>query len=225
MAASSDQSGPVRVQVYQVLDRQRTRLIDERDVFLVAGATKWVEFDVTKAVRNWIENSEQNLGLELHCAECKKRGHHSILADDHRTPVINALITVDSNVREKRSAEQTLFYEKNRKTDCHNSNSKRCCRHKMDFDLTQLGMDFIIQPKKFDGGICKGRCPPRYNAAHNHAVLQSLMWKKNKNLTPRVCCAPSKLQHLEILTVDEDDPAKLTVKRWENMIVLECACS
>lgn len=233
LVAGADTSGPVRVIVYQVVKgKQRTRLVDERDVHLAVGAPKWCEFDVTSAVRSWIEDNEPNLGLELHCPECNRRGQ-AFLADDthfqYRSPVINALLTFGSGTvsigRDKRSTEQMIFYEKNRLTDCHVKNSKRCCRHKMDFDLSQLNLDFIIQPKKFDGGICKGRCPPHYNMAHNHAVLQSLMWKKNKNLTPRVCCAPSKLQHLEILAVDEDDPTKLTVKTWENMVVLECACS
>lgn len=223
LAAGSDRTGPVKVLVYQVLENQRTRLIEEKEIFLAEGAPKWAEFDVTQAVRSWKEESQSNLGLELRCEECRLRRHG--LVSTSGEAVINALIIEDSNRRRKRSDDQALYYQKDRRTDCHIKHGKKCCRHKMDFDLMQLGMDFIIQPKKFDGGICKGRCPPHYNAAHNHAVLQSLMWRQNKNLTPRVCCAPSKLHHLEILTVDEDNPAKLSVKQWENMVVLECACS
>jgi integrin beta 8 len=87
------------------------------------------------------------------------------------------------------------------------------------------GFGFVLEPKSFDAGYCKGRCPPRYNPAHRHALLQSLIWKQNRDRAPRPCCAPNKLTDLEILHLDEEDNSKLKVSKWKDIGVLECACS
>jgi integrin beta 8 len=87
------------------------------------------------------------------------------------------------------------------------------------------GFGFILQPKSFDAGYCKGRCPARYNPAHRHALLQSLIRKQNRDRAPRPCCAPNKLADMEILHADDEDPTKLKVTKWQNLRVLECACS
>jgi integrin beta 8 len=87
------------------------------------------------------------------------------------------------------------------------------------------GFGFILEPKSFDAGYCKGRCPPRYNPANHHALLQSLIWKQDRDRAPRPCCAPNKLTDLEILHMDDKDPTKLKVSKWKDIGVLECACS
>ncbi|XP_011193937.1 uncharacterized protein LOC105219481 [Zeugodacus cucurbitae] len=108
---------------------------------------------------------------------------------------------------------------------CHKAN-QRCCRHTMEVVFKEIkGFEFIIQPKVFDAGYCHGRCPPRYNPAHHHAMLQSLIWKQNRERAPRPCCAPSKLVELEVLHVDEKDSEKLKISTWTDMRVVECACS
>jgi transforming growth factor beta len=121
--------------------------------------------------------------------------------------------------------EQLMSLHRGRRTECRGE-AKRCCRHRMTVTFKDLeGFDFIIQPKTFDAGYCKGRCPPRYNPAHHHALLQSLIWKEDRKKAPRPCCAPSKLAELEILYFDENDATKLKVSNWKDMRVLECACS
>uniref|UniRef100_A0A034WCH1 Bone morphogenetic protein 4 n=1 Tax=Bactrocera dorsalis TaxID=27457 RepID=A0A034WCH1_BACDO len=111
------------------------------------------------------------------------------------------------------------------KLSCHKFN-QRCCRHTMEVIFKEIkGFEFIIQPKVFDAGYCHGRCPPRYNPAHHHAMLQSLIWKQNRERAPRPCCAPSKLVELEVLHVDEKDSEKLKISTWTDMRVVECACS
>lgn len=113
----------------------------------------------------------------------------------------------------------------NRRTNCYKAN-QRCCRHSMEVTFKEIkGFEFIIQPKVFDAGYCHGRCPPRYNPAHHHAMLQSLIWKQNHHKAPRPCCAPSKLVELEVLHVDEKDSDKLKISTWSDMKVVECACS
>lgn len=111
------------------------------------------------------------------------------------------------------------------KTDCHKNNQK-CCRHQMEVVFKEVkGFDFIISPKSFDAGYCHGHCPPNYNIAHNHAMLQSLIWKKDHSKVPKPCCAPSKLTEVEVLHLDETDSTSLKISTWKKMKVLECACS
>ncbi|BFG06734.1 bone morphogenetic protein 2 [Drosophila madeirensis] len=103
---------------------------------------------------------------------------------------------------------------------------QRCCRHQLDVVFKDIkGFEFILQPKMFDAGYCHGRCPPRHNPAHHHALLQSLIWQQDSSRAPRPCCAPSKLKVLEILHVDEEHTDKLKISTWSDMQVLECACS
>lgn len=153
----------------------------------------------------------------------------------------------------------------------------KCCREQMRVVFADIpGFDFIAEPKWFDAGLCRGRCPAKYNPATRHAFIQSMMWKQHKNdqnnknggddddddrnrgpgsgdgdagrrrgrrkvrhrgaaaagsasssnrAPPKPCCAPSKLDRLQIVHVDEADPSRLKVTTWEEMAVVECACS
>lgn len=112
-----------------------------------------------------------------------------------------------------------------RKTECTNGN-RRCCRHRLDVVFQDVrGFEFIMQPLHFDAGYCRGKCPPRYNPAHQHAVLQSMLWLQDPQRVGRPCCAPSRLEELEVLHMDEEDATKMRVSTWTDMRVLECACS
>ncbi|VVC40982.1 Transforming growth factor-beta, C-terminal,Cystine-knot cytokine,Transforming growth factor [Cinara cedri] len=160
-----------------------------------------------------------------------------------------------------------------RRTDCKvdqssmvgtNNGTNKCCREQMRVVFADIpGFDFIIEPKWFDAGLCRGRCPAKYNPATRHAFIQSLLnnnrgvadsprnrrqrrrvrhggEKESREATgvvspwipsiprpspPKPCCAPSMLDKLEIMHVDEVNPKKLTVTRWKEMVVVECACS
>ncbi|XP_075219570.1 TGF-beta domain-containing family member maverick isoform X2 [Lycorma delicatula] len=174
---------------------------------------KWTELDLTDAVRTRLTEGSNHIGVELTCRRCL---YPRDIASSSG-PNLNIITRENTGLRKKRSS----------RTDCYKDNHrKRCCRHTMDVVFKDLpGFEFIIQPYSFDAGYCKGRCPARYNPAHHHALLQSLIWKQDRQRAPRPCCAPSKLADLEILHLDEDDPTVLKVSTWKNMRVLECACS
>eukprot|EP00102_Acyrthosiphon_pisum_P006881 XP_003240767.2 PREDICTED: protein decapentaplegic-like [Acyrthosiphon pisum] len=134
----------------------------------------------------------------------------------------------------------------------------KCCREQMRVVFADIpGFDFIVEPKWFDAGLCRGRCPAKYNPATRHAFIQSLLWKQHNNRRggvtggerrsrrkvrhgggsvvaattkapqppPKPCCAPRKLDRLQIIHVDESDPSSLKVTTWKEMAVVECACS
>ncbi|KAF7383528.1 hypothetical protein HZH66_012878 [Vespula vulgaris] len=190
--------------------RRKIRLDDPRD-------SKWLEFDVTDLTISSFLDEPKILEFEIEFLQNGKRNRRNI-----DLPVLNLFTTS----RRKRGApEQLLSLHKGRRTECRGDN-KKCCRHEMTVIFKDLkGFEFIVQPKTFDAGYCKGRCPPRYNPAHHHALLQSLIWKEDRRKAPRPCCAPSKLAELEILYFDENDSTSLKVSNWKNMRVLECACS
>ncbi|KAL2735147.1 hypothetical protein V1477_013403 [Vespula maculifrons] len=220
--------------------RRKIRLDDPRD-------SKWLEFDVTDLTISSFLDEPKILEFEIEFLQNGKRNRRNI-----DLPVLNLFTTSYEtminnnnynnnynnynnnnnnnnnkvNRRRKRGApEQLLSLHKGRRTECRGDN-KKCCRHEMTVIFKDLkGFEFIVQPKTFDAGYCKGRCPPRYNPAHHHALLQSLIWKEDRRKAPRPCCAPSKLAELEILYFDENDSTSLKVSNWKNMRVLECACS
>lgn len=246
----------VNLKIFQLLRKNRRLQLDVRRIELESSKSEetrsqWLEFDVTEAVRGWLNGTYENLGIEIQCDRCRRFGAR-ILSDhvnhDHEqiqnrfqlTPVLNIIGNVgrpqsQQTQTPRANQSQNFFYhrltldypEQSKKwpNNCYRAH-QRCCRHQLDVTFKDLkGFEFIIQPKTFDAGFCKGRCPPRHNPAHHHALLQSLMWQQQHGHVPRPCCVPSKLTQLEILHVDEEHTDKLKISTWSDMQVVECACS
>lgn len=227
----------IKVQLYQVLGTRRKRFVREREIYASQVFNKWCDLDVTDIVRNWI-SGERNLGIELHCKNCKgalvplQASINALMKVNtiySKYNVTNHYTIYDFQIGNERvrRASPNLYFQ-NRKTDCVGSRKRKCCRHEMnvtfkDLELTQ--MESIIQPKSYEAGFCRGRCPVNFNHATNHSRIQSLVHKRNKTAMPKVCCAPSKLEPLEILRINPADTQKLMIEKWDNMRVIECACS
>lgn len=221
--------------IYQLIEPYtRKILLDKRILQLEHNhpTSNWVELDVSRAVENWA-SERTNCEFEIYCEGCSTNNMHIVHEASMflELPEYNPVLNVVGNVihREKRSRQHHHLMQTGRRkprvTDCSQEN-RNCCRHTMNVVFKEIkGFEFIIQPKNFDAGYCRGKCPPRYNPAHHHALLQSMIWKQDKSKAPRPCCAPSKLLELEVLHVDESDKSKLKVSTWSDMKVLECACS
>ncbi|KAM8702756.1 hypothetical protein ACLKA7_005121 [Drosophila subpalustris] len=260
----------LNLKVYQLLRMNKRHQLDARRIEFESSKfmseetrSQWLEFDVTTAVRAWLNRSHENLGIEIQCDKCRRIGarilsevsspsrqHQTAEEGDdnnihdkfHLTPVLNIIghvgrthseEAVHPNHRNQSNGNDFYFNHhqpnpnqiKKSPNSCYRAH-QRCCRHQLDVAFKDIkGFEFIIQPKTFDAGYCKGRCPPRHNPAHHHALLQSLIWQQDHNRVPRPCCAPSKLTEIEILHVDEEHSDKLKISTWSNMQVLECACS
>lgn len=245
----------VTVKAYQLTEPHGRVLLDSVQVPQsdIGERGKWIEFNVQHAVFSWLEEGKANLGFELHCENCEQQGVHVVhdqsrfsgdllnyYADDadynegakhdDNSPALN-VISQTKSARGKRSRlfkpySQRAQPKKPHHTKCEEHHGQRCCRTEMNVVFKDLkGLDFIIQPKSFDAGYCRGKCPFNYNVASNHAFLQGLLWRQDKKKVTRPCCAPQKLEDLQILHIDEQDPTKLKVSNWSGMRVLECACS
>ncbi|XP_047103645.1 bone morphogenetic protein 2 [Schistocerca piceifrons] len=221
---------PVTVRAYQLAPSlRRRRLLDERRVHLAADAPKWADFDVTHAAASWLEVGESDARLQLECAGCAQRNlTFGVLRDD--APALHILAEVFPDGASARHKRNVVEYEKVnfRQVKCRKE-KPRCCRHIMPVVFKDIGFEFIRQPLTFDLGYCKGRCPREFNPVNNHAFFQSILWSKvkhdNKYGVPRPCCAPKRLEPLEILHLDEHDPKKLKRVVWDDMRVIECACA
>ncbi|XP_037732458.1 uncharacterized protein LOC119563224 [Drosophila subpulchrella] len=260
-------SRQLNLKVYQLLSSNRRRLLASRkiefeNIEYEETRTQWIEFDVTKAVRSWMNKSHENLGIEIQCDKCKSIGARILSDSDSSTqsssgksatpnnerfnlmPVLNIIghgalkaqkeddvhhIVLTNNRSDEyvhhRSNQDTTWRKEKWNNNCYKLH-QRCCRNPLDVAFKDIkGFEFILQPKVFDAGYCHGRCPPRHNPAHHHALLQSLIWQEDHTRAPRPCCAPSKLEMLEILHVDENHSDKLKISTWSDMQVVECACS
>ncbi|KAL0131738.1 hypothetical protein PUN28_002944 [Cardiocondyla obscurior] len=185
------------------------------------AGSRWLELDATEAAVSWLEHGLENHGLEL---EFLHDGLPTRREVSHTT--LNVFVTKEPGRKKRSTPEELMPLHKGRRSKCKGDNNKKCCRHELTVMFKDLkGFEFIVYPKGFDAGYCKGRCPPRYNPAHHHALLQSLLWKEDRKRVPKPCCAPSKLDQLMIVYFDETDSTQLKVSYWKNIQVLECACS
>lgn len=156
----------ISLKIYQLIEPYGRVLVDTRTVPLdeVYPTSRWIEFDVSAAVENW-KTGASNLGLEIHCAGCDGMGVH-IVHDTSAysdSPELSPVLNVVGKMlhREKRSRQHRHYLQNTkhrpRKTDCTKENHK-CCRHTMDVVFKELkGYEFIIQPKNFDAGYCRGK--------------------------------------------------------------------
>ncbi|XP_018044252.1 PREDICTED: uncharacterized protein LOC108684444 [Atta colombica] len=185
--------------------------------------SRWMELDSTEATSSWLEDGLENHGLEL---EFLHDGRPTRREVSHATLNVFTTSEPGSGRRKRSTPEELMPLHKGRRSRCKGDNNKKCCRHELTVMFKDLkGFEFIVYPKGFDAGYCKGRCPPRYNPAHHHALLQSLLWKEDRKRVPKPCCAPSKLDQLMIVYFDENQSTQLKVSYWKNIQVLECACS
>ncbi|KAK3914663.1 Bone morphogenetic protein 3 [Frankliniella fusca] len=209
---------PGTVRVFEVW-RGGRRLLAEHE----ATWPGWKRLEVLEAAQRAAARGAPLL-LELRCApgvRCEGAA-------------ANAIAEPGAHARARRAA----------RSDCGRDGTK-CCRQALQVDLRQIpGMEFILQPGSFDAGVCRGRCPPRYHPANHHSLIQGLLRRREQRearqhdgqgqaqhgdkrapRVPRPCCAPARLEPLEILRVDENDPTKLKRAPMSAMRVVSCSCA
>lgn len=233
--------------MYQLMEEAKTRpeaaISMATQSFQITELTNSIEFDATEMVQSWILDEEYNHGMRIECDNCHQVGLSFI--NDEVSMAIKIHSTNNQQMMTRRSsvlassspaAETTPPHVGHQ--DCssttHQAGKKRprCCRESMKINLATIpGFDFIQQPRVFDAYLCRGRCPPRFNAANDHALLQSLMHLKTRrndlaeDRIPRPCCVGTKYQPLDVLHVDDNDTSKLKVTHWKNIIASACGCS
>ncbi|XP_055534123.1 uncharacterized protein LOC129723745 [Wyeomyia smithii] len=228
----------ITLHIYQLVEPYERHLLTSKSIHvseIALNDKKWYQLPLDEAVRTWLDGTRKNLGLEIYCENCYSNNifviHDSspFFGSYDETPVLNVVGKLVQ--REKRSKVRRYrpimrdYLSPPKSTSC-TPNNKRCCRHPLLVDFRDIdGYDFIIQPKIFDAGFCRGRCPLKFNSASHHALIQSLLHEHFKYDVPKPCCAPSRLDHVDFLHADPKNPQRLQVSTWSDMRVTECACS
>jgi integrin beta 8 len=183
------------------------------DSLLIEEEGGEVEMEVRHAVQGWILDPRLNLGLEL-------EGDVEVGRATLHINTKEVAGTFSLSTREKRETAAA--------TEC----TSKCCSRPMKVNIRKLeGFSFIFQPEEFDASHCRGRCPPRYHPLNDHSLLQSLLplqSSRDSSGRPsirRPCCAPSKYSNIDILHLDQNDPTRLKVTNWRDIIVAGCACA
>ena len=138
--------------------------------------------------------------------------------------------------RLRRSIQDSMFLKaaehhnearnKTRSNGSETNHLSRCNKHPLYIGFLDLGWsDWIIAPDGYQASYCGGDCsfPLDNNSnATNHAIIQTLVHMMYPENIPKPCCAPNKLNTLQVLFLD--DRNNVVMKRYTNMIVQHCGC-
>lgn len=94
-----------------------------------------------------------------------------------------------------------------------------CCRYSFYVDFVEIGLDFIVAPKRYDAHMCSGECPYMTLQKYPHTHLL----KMSQPNTAAPCCAPRKMSPISMLYFD--DKLNLVLSSLPGMVVDRCGCS
>lgn len=221
----------IRVDVHQVLhlsdERLLRRSVDSRLVALDKAG--WEEFDVSKAVQDWIRDPSSNLGLEISC-DVRYRLEDLLtfvtwsvaVADDpylsSLLPALNVL-THEKRIlgRQKRSLPE--------RSDCLSGDGEeRCCRFPLTISFRDINWhQWVIGPDSYQAYYCDGSCPANYKVAHRFSRLKQLLRDRIPGTPLSVGCKETRMGNLNIAHYNSEGVAVVSV--FENMFPLECMCA
>lgn len=221
----------LRIEIFQVLqlsaDQFLRRSLDSRLVSLDKAA--WEEFDVSRAVQDWIRDPSSNLGLEISCDNRYRMEdvlnfvvwsppvadnpyHVSLL------PALNVL-TQEKRIlgRQKRTLPE--------RSDCvQGDGEERCCRYPLTIHFRDINWHhWVIEPASYQAYYCAGSCPRDYKVAHRYARIKSLMRERNPTMQLNLDCIETRMGSLNIAHYNSENT--LVVSVFENMYPEECMCA
>ncbi|XP_056118924.1 transforming growth factor beta-1 proprotein [Rhinichthys klamathensis goyatoka] len=218
-----------RLELYQdTMDKARylnSRFISNQ----MAG--KWVSFDVTSTLKDWLQNTEAEQGFQLKVAcNCKTedfqfkiaglslspRGDKGPLAEQEPKPHILVMsLPADghslSKSRRKRQTDAVC-------TD----KSEGCCVRSLYIDFRKdLGWKWIHEPSGYNANYCTGSCSYVWTSENKYSQVLALYRHHNPGASAQPCCVPQVLEPLTILYY----VGRLhKVEQLSNMIVKTCKC-
>jgi hypothetical protein len=168
--------------------------------------SEYLSYDLTNYL---FHNSSKQTLIIRRQLWIKKNLQQASLIIYSRTPGI--FLFPSSTIRTKRSIQQKQIISP-------------CSRHDLFVDFDQLSFGaWIIQPKRFNAGICRGDCPNPLSRLYyptNHAMLLSLLHERGNSIQ-QPSCVPVRLRPLDLLYYDHRE---LVIKRHQGMQVEECGC-
>lgn len=221
-----------RLELYQVTGN-KSRYLNSRFISLQT-AGKWVSFDVTSTLKDWLQMSDekQEFQLQLACS-CKpesqnpdflfkiaglsrNRGDIGFLADQVARPYI----LVMSHPADGHSPAKS---RKKRETDdvC-TEKSEGCCVRSLYIDFRKdLGWKWIHEPSGYYANYCTGSCSYVWTSENKYSQVLALYRHHNPGASAQPCCVPQVLDPLPIIYYVG---RQHKVEQLSNMIVKTCKC-
>lgn len=169
--------------------------------------SEYLSYDLTDGI---VHNSSKQLLIIRHQLWLRNYLEEASLIIYSRTPGIFRLSS-SPTIRTKRSIQQKQI-------------TGPCSRYDLYVDFDQLSFgEWIIEPKRFNAGVCQGDCPnplSRLFYPTNHAMLLSLLHERGNSIQ-QPSCVPVRLRPLDLLYYDRRE---LVIKRHQGMQVEECGC-
>uniref|UniRef100_A0A8C7WKI4 Transforming growth factor beta n=1 Tax=Oncorhynchus mykiss TaxID=8022 RepID=A0A8C7WKI4_ONCMY len=175
-------------------------------------ANRWVSFDVTQTLREWLKGAgeEQGFQLKLPC-ECgkameeflfeisgmnKPRGDKETLFVNMPKPHILLMsLPVErhsqlSSRKKRQSTTEEICLDK----------SESCCVRKLYIDFRKdLGWKWIHEPTGYFANYCMGPCTYIWNTENKYSQVLALYKHHNPGASAQPCCVPQVLEPLPIL--------------------------
>ncbi|KAI1903505.1 hypothetical protein AGOR_G00027880 [Albula goreensis] len=197
---------------------------------------RWLSFDVTQTVREWLQGSEEEqwFQLKLYC-DCGKppmekfqfsisgidkgRGDTMTLSGRMQKPHILMM-----SLPADRASQLTSRKKRSTSTDefC-TEKSETCCVRRLYIDFRKdLGWKWIHEPTGYYANYCMGSCTYIWNADNKYSQILALYKHHNPGASAQPCCVPQVLDPLPILYYVG---RQHKVEQLSNMIVRTCKCS
>lgn len=179
-------------------------------------------------------NSTSNEGLVVEHVRLKREFRSTSESDDSWTKKRPSLIIANSATQYNRNP--TTGVTRSPTTGSSGPNQKvrgkgktarqaeKCSMRSLSINFDDMGWsNWIIAPTAYYANYCAGDCSfpliDQQNAT-NHAIIQSIFHSVGR-LTPRSCCAPTKLGKMAILYQLD---GSVQMKHYDDMIVESCGC-
>ncbi|CAM4667961.1 unnamed protein product [Leuciscus chuanchicus] len=190
---------------------------------------KWVSFDVTSTLKDWLQKTEAKQGFQLKVA-CKcttedfqfkitglalsPRGDKAPLPEPMPHILVMSLPADGHSTSKSRRKRQTdaVCTEK----------SEGCCVRSLYIDFRKdLGWKWIHEPSGYNANYCTGSCSYVWTSENKYSQVLALYRHHNPGASAQPCCVPQVLEPLTILYY----VGRLhKVEQLSNMIVKACKC-
>ncbi|KAG1943533.1 growth/differentiation factor 8 preproprotein [Pimephales promelas] len=218
-----------RVELYQDT-MEKARYLNSRFITnQMAG--KWVSFDVTSTLQDWLQKTEAEQGFQLKApCNCKSedldfkiaglssspRGDKGPLAEQEPKPHILVMSLPADGHSSAKSRQK-------RQTDAVcTEKSEGCCVRSLYIDFRKdLGWKWIHEPSGYNANYCTGSCSYVWTSENKYSQVLALYRHHNPGASAQPCCVPQVLEPLTILYY----VGRLhKVEQLSNMIVKTCKC-
>ncbi|XP_016427100.1 transforming growth factor beta-1 [Sinocyclocheilus rhinocerous] len=220
-----------RLELYQVTGN-KSRYLESRFIS-DQMASKWLSFDVTQTLKDWLQRNEAEQGFQLkmgdNCEPQKTfpikiaglfrvRGDTETLSEHMPRPHILVMsLPLDghssSKSRRKRQTETDRVC-----TD----KSDGCCVRSLYIDFRKdLGWKWIHEPSGYYANYCTGSCSFVWTSENKYSQVLALYRHHNPGASAQPCCVPQVLDPLPILYYVG---RQHKVEQLSNMIVKTCKC-